>query len=121
MRSLGKVINFSPKGNLLVRCISPPSIGSVLTDRKGNPVGRVVRVTGPVNSPYAMIKPFDRGTAIISKLAGKELYMEKPGEFKRSRARGDRSFEPGRRGSSPRSRSDRKGSGKNKSKRHRKR
>lgn len=89
MKTLGKVINFSPKGSLVVRCKFTPSIGSVVVDRKGEVIGKVIRVTGPVVTPFALVKPRESGAGTISSLGGRELFLgqrpQKSGPDRRGR------------------------------------
>ncbi|MEA3557924.1 MAG: Gar1/Naf1 family protein [Candidatus Thermoplasmatota archaeon] len=86
MRSLGRVVNFSPKGSLILRCENAPSIGSMVVDRRGGAVGKIVRVTGPVDAPFAMVRPFEKSRGMLSKMSGKELFL---GNAPPSRRHGD--------------------------------
>lgn len=41
-------------------------IGSIVTDANGNQIGKVIDIIGPINQPYAVIKP--RSYAVLSSI-----------------------------------------------------
>lgn len=60
MIKLGYYLHKTPSGKLVVKISgkNPPKLGSKVVDSRGNLLGVVTDVIGPVNSPYAVIKPF---------------------------------------------------------------
>ncbi len=75
MRSAGKVVNFSNKGSIILRADKPPRIGDIVIDRRSNPVGKVIRITGPVSSPYVILGPMVRDARLLQTLLGREVYI----------------------------------------------
>lgn len=59
MRRLGYFLHRSPSGRLIVKLSSPkpPRLGSKVLNSRGEVVGVLVDVVGPVRSPYAVVKP----------------------------------------------------------------
>jgi rRNA processing protein Gar1 len=47
----------------------------MVVDRRGGAIGKIVRVTGPVDAPFAMVRPFEKSRGTLSKLSGKELFL----------------------------------------------
>lgn len=59
MIKLGYYLHKTPSGRLIVKISgkNPPRLGSKVLDSRGNLLGIVIDVIGPVSSPYAVIKP----------------------------------------------------------------
>ncbi|MEM2021274.1 MAG: Gar1/Naf1 family protein [Zestosphaera sp.] len=59
MIKLGYYLHKVPSGRLIVKISgrNPPKLGSRVISSKGELLGMVIDVIGPVNSPYAVIKP----------------------------------------------------------------
>jgi rRNA processing protein Gar1 len=76
LRSLGKVVNFSPKGSVVVRAASTPRIGQMVCDNKGRPIGKIIRITGPVGSPYVLISALAKDEISMFRLSGKQLFLD---------------------------------------------
>ncbi len=59
MIKLGYYLHRVPSGRLIVKISgrSPPRLGSRVINSKGELLGMVIDVIGPVSSPYAVIKP----------------------------------------------------------------
>ncbi len=59
MRRLGYFLHKTPSGRLVVKLSSPkpPRLGARVLNSRGEVVGVVVDVIGPVRSPYAVVKP----------------------------------------------------------------
>lgn len=97
MKSVGEVLHVSKTGKLVVRLEDskvPPRIGLYVYSEKGERVGMVVDIIGPVNSPYALVKPLNRETA--SGLVGSHLYIR----ITKPRPKARRGRHPSRRGAS---------------------
>lgn len=97
MKSVGEVLHVSKTGKLVVRLKDlkvPPRIGLYVYSEKGERVGMVVDIIGPVDSPYALIKPLNRETA--PRLVGSHLYIRTT----RPRPKTRRGRRPSRRGAS---------------------
>jgi len=102
--SLGKVVNFSSSGSIIIRGGMTPRIGQLICGRKGEPIGKVIKVTGPVGSPYVIINPVIKEEASLHRLAGRPVFIdERPpprqderrsrgGEFQRERSGPGRSY-----------------------------
>lgn len=93
MRPLGKVFNFSPKGSIVVKATMTPRIGNLVCDNKGRPLGKVIRITGPVKAPYVLVSPMAKDEMSMFRLSGKQVfiddtYHQRPKRDRRSPARG---------------------------------
>lgn len=95
MRPIGKVVNFSPKGSVVVRATMTPRIGQFVVGRKGEPVGKIVRITGPVDSPYVLVQPGVKEDGSLFRLAGKPVFIDDRQPQRRER-RSDDQRGPGR-------------------------
>jgi len=87
MRPLGKVVNFSASGSIVIRSDRAPRIGITVVDRRSNPIGRIVRITGPVKAPYLIVKPHHDAESPLFRMLGKEVY-EGTGDGIRRKGRG---------------------------------
>ncbi len=72
LQRLGKVLNVTPSSSLIVKTESPPKLGCEVVDEGLNVVGKVFDIIGPVSSPYAVIKPNVKNSAV---LLNKPLYL----------------------------------------------
>lgn len=74
MRRLGYFIHKTSSGRLLVKLVStkPPKLGSKVTNSRGELVGTVIDVIGPVRSPYAVVK-LSRQDAVVREF--EELFI----------------------------------------------
>jgi len=72
---LGYYLHKTPSGKLIVKISGkkPPKLGSKVVDSRGNLLGIVTDVIGPVSSPYAVIKPL---TAALSLNQLEEVYVK---------------------------------------------
>src|SRR2546426_4270474 len=57
MRRLGVVENIAHDGTVLIRSEFAPSRGADVRDKRSRPLGRVVKVFGPVQEPFAAVRP----------------------------------------------------------------
>lgn len=66
MIKLGYYLHKTPSGKLIVKISSknPPKLGSKVVNSRGNLLGVVTDVIGPVNSPYAVIKPLTNNLSL---------------------------------------------------------
>ncbi len=55
-RRLGVVENIAHDGSVLVRSEFAPPRGAEVLDRRNRPLGRVVRVFGPVKEPFTAVR-----------------------------------------------------------------
>ena len=97
MKSMGKVVNFSPSGSIVVKGAFAPRIGSIAVDKRSTPVGKVVRITGPIDGPYLIMKPVGDYPGGLMRLLGHPVYLGQEAQ-RRPREGGRR---PGRTGSGP--------------------
>lgn len=76
MMQLGTVVNIAYNGSLIVNMKDANTIpvNKVVADQMGNDVGRIVEIIGPVRSPYAVVKPFNKSMADHT-ILGKELIL----------------------------------------------
>ena len=74
MKLLGVVQDLSHDGKLIVRSRFAPMKGAVVRDNVKARVGRVVRVFGPVRSPYVAVQPEEEMKTIA--ILGREVYIE---------------------------------------------
>src|SRR5437899_11434850 len=64
MRRLGVVENIAHDGTVLVRSEFAPSRGADVRDKRNRPLGRVMKVFGPVRQPFTGGRP--RGAPAVS-------------------------------------------------------
>ena len=83
MNKLGNVKNVIHDGHILVRCSETFRPGTPVFDSRGNEVGKVARVFGPVNGPYITVKP--KGQVDALGLLNSSLYA---GEYKPAHRKG---------------------------------
>jgi RNA-binding protein len=59
LKRLGYFLRISPSGRIIVKLStpSPPRLGSKVFSSRGELIGVVVDVIGPVKAPYAVVKP----------------------------------------------------------------
>jgi rRNA processing protein Gar1 len=89
MRLLGNVQDVTSDGKLIVKGTFSPAFRADAVDNRKRPLGRVVRVFGPVISPYVTIEPAP-GVSLLS-VIGKQVYVEEvesDGKTKRRDGRG---------------------------------
>ena len=72
MRRLGVVENIAHDGTVLVRSEFAPSRGADVRDKRNRPLGRVVKVFGPVREPFAAVRP--AGAASLS-MIGVDVFV----------------------------------------------
>ena len=56
-RRLGVVENIGHDGSLLVRSELTAARGAEVLDKRNRPLGRVIRVFGPVKEPFTTVRP----------------------------------------------------------------
>ena len=62
MEKLGVIEEITCDGRMIVRCSALPDIGDQVFC-KGNKIGSVGRIFGPVDEPYASVNPIQDATA----------------------------------------------------------
>jgi len=85
MKFLGSVQEVSFDGKLIVRGAFAPQTRARITDNRQKPVGRVVRVFGPVSSPYVTVEPV--GELSLLSAVGKQVYVEEVEEYAKTKGR----------------------------------
>lgn len=88
MRRLGVVENIAHDGTVLVRSEFAPSRGADVRDKRNRPLGRVVKVFGPVREPFAAVRPI--GPASLS-LIGADVFVDEGNHADQEDRRGRRS------------------------------
>lgn len=86
MEFLGTVVGITSEGNLTVKCDSVPEIGDLVFDDARRQIGRVRKLMGPVDSPYASVTASSRDARSGSRLYFGKGKSQRP-KYKR-RARG---------------------------------
>jgi rRNA processing protein Gar1 len=73
---IGKISHFSSSRRLIARMESgtPPPLGSKVFDSNLHPIGVILDVFGPIQSPYLSIKP---EVPFPQKNIGRVIYVEK--------------------------------------------
>ena len=74
MKLLGVVQDLSHDGRLIIKSKFAPMKGAVVRDNLKARVGRVVRVFGPVRSPYVAVEPEEEMKTLA--ILGREVYIE---------------------------------------------
>lgn len=71
-RRLGVVENIAHDGSLLVRSEFAPARGADVSDKRNRPMGRVIRVFGPVKEPFTSVRP---AVPASPSLVGAEVFV----------------------------------------------
>jgi len=87
-KRLGVVENIAHDGNLLVRSDFAPARGTDVMDKRHRPLGRVVRVFGPVKEPFVTVRPV--APASLS-LVGADVFVGEGNHAEQEDRRGRRS------------------------------
>lgn len=74
MRLLGVIQDISHDGKLIVKARFAPNPREIVRDNLKAEIGRVVKVFGPVRSPYVAIEP--RRELKTLAVLGKEVYVQ---------------------------------------------
>jgi RNA-binding protein len=85
MRFLGSVQEVTFEGKLIVRGSFAPFPKSRVLDNRQRPLGRVVRVFGPVDSPYVSVEP--GGDVSLLSAVGKQVYVEEVENYAKTKGR----------------------------------
>lgn len=88
MKRLGVVENVAYDGSVLVRSAFAPSPGTRVVDKRQRPLGRVMKVFGPVKEPFAAVRP--DGKVPLS-LLGSDVYVSEGNDAVQEGRRGRRS------------------------------
>jgi len=88
MRRLGVVENIAHDGTILIRSEFAPSRGADVRDKRNRPLGRVVKVFGPVREPFAAVRSV--GPASLS-LIGTDVFVAEGNHADQEDRRGRRS------------------------------
>ncbi len=71
-KRLGVVENIGHDGSLLVRSEFAPARGADVLDKRNRPLGRVVRVFGPVKEPFTSVRP---SVPAAASLVGADVFI----------------------------------------------
>ncbi len=74
MRVLGNVQEVTVDGRFVVRATFTPKLREAVFDNRRRPFGRIVRIFGPVDSPYVTVEP--TGDASLLSITGKQVYVD---------------------------------------------
>ncbi|HJX04721.1 MAG TPA: hypothetical protein VJ489_02775 [Thermoplasmata archaeon] len=74
LRLLGVVQDISHDGKLVVKARFAPKMREIVKDNLKTEIGRVVKVFGPVRSPYVTIEP--RRELKTLAVLGREVYVQ---------------------------------------------
>ena len=88
IRRIGIVENVSYDGSLLVRCQAAPTFGTHVADKRARPLGKVVKVFGPVKEPFAAVRP---AAKVSLSILGSEVYASEGNDAVQEGRRGRRS------------------------------
>ena len=88
MRRLGVVENIAHDGTVLVRSEFAPARGADVRDRRNRPLGRVVKVFGPVREPFSAVRPI---AAASLSLIGADVFVPEGDHANKENRRGRRS------------------------------
>lgn len=75
MKSAGVLTAISRRGELIVKVKEPYHGQRLAVDHRGNPVGEVKRVAGPVSGPYLILRPLLKDQNQLNRLLGRELFL----------------------------------------------
>ncbi len=75
MRRLGKVLQVTKRGSVIVQTDKSPPIGAKVVDKQAQPIGTIQDVFGPVSNPYVSIRSKNREKSM--KLINQIVYLYK--------------------------------------------
>ncbi|MDF1537411.1 MAG: Gar1/Naf1 family protein [Candidatus Thorarchaeota archaeon] len=75
MRRLGKVLQVTKRGSVIVQTDKSPPIGAKVVDKQAQPIGIIQDVFGPVNNPYVSIRSKNHEKSL--KLINQIVYLYK--------------------------------------------
>ena len=84
MKSLGIVKNITREGQLLLKTTKAVKVGTLVYDARGQRIGKVSRVFGPVNGPYMTLDGCVDGPAQL-KLLNSAVYFDTEGSTSRKK------------------------------------
>ena len=74
MKRLGTVRNIMRDGSLLLRITEDVSLGTAVFNARGERIGKVTKVFGPVSEPYATVKSVRSGSESLGMLDSEAFY-----------------------------------------------
>jgi rRNA processing protein Gar1 len=74
MQFLGNVQEVTVDGKLVIRAAFIPKLLDMVWDNRKRLIGRVVRIFGPVDSPYVTVEP--TGDTSLMSVAGRQVYID---------------------------------------------
>lgn len=86
MQFLGNVQEVTVDGKLVIRTTFTPKLRDMVWDNRKRLVGRVVRIFGPVDSPYVTVEP--AGDTNLLSIAGKQVYIDGIDDHGKQKGRG---------------------------------
>lgn len=75
MMRIGQVVRLSSEGTIIIRSQTAPPMGGIVCDNRGRDLGRIIRVTGPVSAPYAIVRPVGSMPEGLMRLIGRDVYL----------------------------------------------
>ena len=75
MMRIGQVVRLSSEGTIIIRSQTAPPMGGIVCDNRGRDLGRIIRVTGPVSAPYAIVRPLGSMPEGLMRLIGRDVYL----------------------------------------------
>jgi rRNA processing protein Gar1 len=76
MKRLGTVMNIMRDGSILLRITEEVSPGTTVFDARGERIGKVTRVFGPVREPYATVRAESKAESL--NMLNSEAYFDPP-------------------------------------------
>ena len=76
MKTVGVLTAISRRGELIVKLKEGYHGEKLAFDFRGKPIGEVRRVTGPVDSPYLIMRCLLKDPNQLNRLLGRELYLK---------------------------------------------
>jgi RNA-binding protein len=73
MMKLGVASHLTRRKRIIVKVQKIPKLNTKVYDEKGNEIGEVIDVLGPVREPYVAVKPIKNEN--LEELVGKELFI----------------------------------------------
>jgi rRNA processing protein Gar1 len=74
MKRLGTVRNIMRDGSLLLRITEDVALGTAVFNARGERIGKVTKVFGPVSEPYATVRAEQPGTESLSLLDSEAFF-----------------------------------------------
>lgn len=81
MDEIGQIVHVAMSGRLIVKLDKEIKPGQIIIDDKGNKIGKIIELIGPVSSPYASIELNNKEYNKKQYFNGLQVYRSESNQF----------------------------------------